>query len=95
MYLRFRILKNTVSNLDCSVGHTVISWFYRIDYYRGDYMLNIKSNKRARWISKIFGFALSLSGIFIVAKYQLHLMGLILLVIGIYLAAFLGAKDLQ
>ncbi len=57
--------------------------------------LNLISNRKARLIYKIMGFALSLTGIFIVAKYKLHLIGLILLVIGIYFAALLGTKDLQ
>ena len=57
--------------------------------------LNLRGNRRAQLISKIMGFALSLTGIFIVAKYQLHLIGIILLVIGIYFAAFLGTKNLQ
>jgi hypothetical protein len=57
--------------------------------------LNLLSNTRARLFAKIVGFGLSLTGIFIVAKYQHYLMGLILLVIGIYLAALLGTKDLQ
>ena len=55
-------------------------------------LLNLISNRRARLIAKIVGFALSLTGIFIIAKYQLHLMGLILLVFGIYFAILLGTK---
>jgi uncharacterized membrane protein len=57
--------------------------------------LNFRENKKAQLISKILGFVLSLTGIFLVAKYQLHLIGLILFVIGIYLAILLGTKDLQ
>ena len=61
-----------------------------------DYVfLNLRENKRAQLISKIIGFLLSLTGIFIVAKYQLYLIGIILLVIGIYFATLLGTKDLQ
>ena len=56
---------------------------------------NLRGNRRAQLISKILGFALSLTGIFIVAKYQLHLMGITLLVIGIYFATLMGTKDLQ
>jgi len=56
---------------------------------------NLGENRRAQLISKILGFALSLTGIFIVAKYQLHLMGIALLVIGIYFATLMGTKDLQ
>lgn len=52
-------------------------------------------NRRTQLICKILGFVLSLTGIFLVAKYQLHLMGIILIVIGIYFAAFLGTKNLQ
>ncbi len=58
-------------------------------------LFSLIGNRRAQLISKIMGFALSLTGIFIVAKYQLHLIGIILLVIGIYFATFLGTKDLQ
>ena len=56
---------------------------------------NLKGNRRAQLICKIIGFVLSLTGIFLAAKYQLHLMGLILLVVGIYFATLLGTKDLQ
>jgi hypothetical protein len=56
---------------------------------------NLRGNKRAQLILKMIGFLLSLTGIFIVAKYQLHLIGIILLAIGIYFAALLGTKDLQ
>lgn len=57
--------------------------------------VNLKGNKSAHLISKIMGFVLSLTGIFLAAKYQLHLMGLILVVVGIYFATLLGTKDLQ
>lgn len=58
-------------------------------------LFSLKGNKRARLIFKIMGFVLSLTGIFLVAKYRLHLVGIILLVVGIYFAAFLGTEDLQ
>ena len=58
-------------------------------------LLNLKGNRRAQLISKIVGFLISLTGIFLVARYQFHLMGIIFLVIGIYVATFLGTKDLQ
>jgi hypothetical protein len=58
-------------------------------------MFSYLKSKRAQLIIKIIGFALSLTGIFIVAKYQLHLIGIILLAVGIYFAALLGTKDVQ
>ena len=58
-------------------------------------LIKLKGNKTAQLICKIMGFVLSLTGIFLAAKYHLHLMGLILLVVGIYFAAFLGTKDFQ
>jgi hypothetical protein len=58
-------------------------------------LLNLKGKRRTQLIIKIIGFVLSLTGIFLVARYQLHLMGIILLVIGIYFATLLGTKDLQ
>ena len=57
--------------------------------------LNRKDNRRAQLISKIIGSLISLTGIFLVAKYHLHLVGLILLVVGIYFAFFMGTQDLQ
>jgi hypothetical protein len=58
-------------------------------------LLNLRGSRSAQLISKIMGFLISLTGIFLVAKYQLYLTGIILLVIGIYFAALLGTRDLQ
>ena len=57
----------------------------------GGYMpLNLKVNRRAQLIFKIIGSIVFLTGIFLVAKYHLHLVGLILIVVGIYFAVLLG-----
>jgi VIT1/CCC1 family predicted Fe2+/Mn2+ transporter len=45
-------------------------------------------------IFKIFGAILILVGIFLIAKYQLYLVGLILLFLGFYLAMKIGMKTL-
>ena len=45
-------------------------------------------------IFKIFGAILILVGIFLIAKYQLYLVGLILLFFGFYLAMKIGMKPL-
>jgi hypothetical protein len=43
---------------------------------------------------KILGAALAFSGLILIAKYQLHLIGLILLFLGAYLAIIKGMKPL-
>jgi len=45
-------------------------------------------------IFKIFGSILILVGIFLIAKYQLYLVGLVLLFFGFYLAMKIGMKPL-
>lgn len=67
-----------------------------LDFIIGGYMLlNLKDNRRAQLICKIIGSLLSLTGIFLAAKYRLHLVGLILILVGIYFAILLGRQDLQ
>jgi hypothetical protein len=43
---------------------------------------------------KILGAALAFAGLILIAKYQLHLIGLILLFLGVYLAIKKGMKPL-
>jgi uncharacterized membrane protein len=47
-----------------------------------------------RLIYKIFGVALALAGIFLIAKFQHHIIGLILLFVGFYFAMKKGMKPL-
>ena len=57
--------------------------------------LSLKVKRGVRLTCKIIGFLITLTGIFLVAKYQLHLVGLILVVVGIYFAFLLGRQDYQ
>ena len=57
--------------------------------------LSLKDNRGIQLICKIIGLLITLTGILLVAKYQLHLVGLILVVVGIYFAFLLGRQDLQ
>ena len=41
---------------------------------------------------KIIGTIISLAGLFLVAKYKLHLVGLILIIVGVYYAIGRGVK---
>ncbi len=54
--------------------------------------LNLKDNRRALLVFKVIGSLITVTGIFIVAKYQFHFVGLILVVVGIYFAVLLGHK---
>jgi len=57
-------------------------------------MFNFHVNRRYRLIYKILGVALALAGIFLIAKFQHHLIGLILLFVGFYFAMKKGMKPL-
>jgi len=57
-------------------------------------MFNFHVNRRYRLIYKILGVALALTGIFLIAKFQHHLIGLILLFVGFYFAMKKGMKPL-
>lgn len=41
---------------------------------------------------KILGAALAFAGILFIAKFQLHLIGLILIIVGVYLAIIKGMR---
>jgi hypothetical protein len=57
--------------------------------------LHLKENRRVQLICKIIGSLVLFAGIFLVAKYQLHLVGLLLIVSGVYFAVLLGTPDRQ
>ena len=50
--------------------------------------------KELSMIYKVFGAILAFAGLILIAKFQLHLIGIILLVIGVYLAIKKGIKPL-
>jgi hypothetical protein len=55
-------------------------------------VFDFQVNKTYRLIYKILGVALALAGIFLIAKFQFHLFGLVLLFFGFYLAMKKGMK---
>ncbi len=58
-------------------------------------MANTNSNSEELSMKyKILGAALAFAGLILIAKYQLHLIGLILLFLGVYLAIKKGMKPL-